>query len=50
MENRKAEQRRLQLEILKINEESLLAKERRREEERQADLHALEYTQKRLVS
>lgn len=50
MEKRKAEQKRLQLEILKINEESLLDKERRKEEERQADLHAQEYTRKKLVS
>lgn len=44
------EQRGLQVEILKINEESLLAKERKKEEERQADLHALEYTRKKVVS
>lgn len=50
MEKRKEEQRRLQLEILKINEENLLAKERKKEEERLADLHALEYTQKKMVS
>ena len=50
MERKKAEQKRLLLEIQKINEENLLAKEHRKEEERLADLRALEYTHKKLVS
>ncbi|KAI4874354.1 hypothetical protein NFI96_022212, partial [Prochilodus magdalenae] len=48
MERKKVEQRRLQREIQKINEENLLAKESRKEEERLADLRALEYTRKKL--
>ncbi|XP_066565471.1 cilia- and flagella-associated protein 45 [Amia ocellicauda] len=48
LERKKQDQQRLQLEILKINEESLKAKERKKEEERLADLHALEYTRKKM--
>ncbi|XP_041098395.1 cilia- and flagella-associated protein 45 [Polyodon spathula] len=42
------EQRRMQREIQLINEANLRAKERKKEEERLADLHALEYTRKKL--
>uniref|UniRef100_A0A8B9K4Y5 Cilia- and flagella-associated protein 45 n=1 Tax=Astyanax mexicanus TaxID=7994 RepID=A0A8B9K4Y5_ASTMX len=48
MEKKKEEQKRLLLEIKKINEVNILAKERRKEEERLADLRALEYTRKKL--
>lgn len=50
MEKKKADQKRLQLEIMRINEENLLAKERRKEEEKLADLHAMEFTRSKLVS
>lgn len=50
MEKRKEEQERLQLEIKKINEDNRLAKELKKEEERLADLDAMEYTNKKLVS
>lgn len=39
----------MQREIQQINEANLRAKERKKEEERLADLHALEYTRKKLV-
>ncbi|MGH0178966.1 UNVERIFIED_CONTAM: hypothetical protein FKN15_000417 [Acipenser sinensis] len=42
------EQRQMQREIQQINEANLRAKERKKEEERLADLHALEYTRKKL--
>ncbi|KAK6469171.1 cilia- and flagella-associated protein 45-like [Huso huso] len=42
------EQRQMQQEIQQINEANLRAKERKKEEERLADLHALEYTLKKL--
>uniref|UniRef100_A0A674BE72 Cilia- and flagella-associated protein 45 n=1 Tax=Salmo trutta TaxID=8032 RepID=A0A674BE72_SALTR len=48
MEEKKEEQQRLQQEILRINEDSLLAKERNKEEERLADLRAMEYTHKKM--
>ncbi|KAF5905486.1 cilia- and flagella-associated protein 45, partial [Clarias magur] len=48
MEKKKEEQNRIQLEIQKINEENLIAKERRKEEERQADINAMQYTQKKM--
>lgn len=50
LERKKEEQQRLQQEILRINEDSLLAKERNKEEERLADLRAMEYTYKKMVS
>lgn len=49
IEWKKEEQRKLLHEIQKINDENLLAKERKKEEEKLADLRALEYTQKKLV-
>lgn len=50
LERKKEEQQRLQQEILCINEDRLLAKERNKEEERLADLRAMEYTYKKMVS
>ncbi|RXM91611.1 Cilia- and flagella-associated protein 45 [Acipenser ruthenus] len=41
-------ERQMQREIQQINEANLRAKERKKEEERLADLHALEYTRKKL--
>lgn len=49
IERKKEEQRILLQEIQKINEENLLAKEQKKEEERLADLRAVEYTRKKLV-
>uniref|UniRef100_A0A4W4HJ22 Cilia- and flagella-associated protein 45 n=1 Tax=Electrophorus electricus TaxID=8005 RepID=A0A4W4HJ22_ELEEL len=48
MERKKSEKSKLQLEIQKINEDSLLAKEHRKEEERMADRRALDYTRQKL--
>lgn len=48
LERKRDDQLRLQFEIMRINEESLLAKERKREEERLADLRAMEYTRQKM--
>ncbi|XP_066541257.1 cilia- and flagella-associated protein 45 [Hoplias malabaricus] len=48
LERKKVEQKRLLQEIQKINEENLVAKEHRKEEERLADLHAMEFSRKKL--
>ncbi len=49
IERKNEEQRNLLQEIQKINEENLLSKEQKKEEERLADLRAVEYTRKKLV-
>lgn len=49
IERKKEEQRKLLQDIQRINEENLLAKEHKKEEERLADLRAIEYTTKKLV-
>ncbi|XP_041920477.1 cilia- and flagella-associated protein 45 isoform X1 [Alosa sapidissima] len=48
LERKRDDQMRLQLEIIRINEESLLAKEHKQEEERLADLRAMEYTRQKM--
>lgn len=49
IERKKVEQKILLQEIQKINEENLVSKEQKKEEERLADLRAAEYTKKKLV-
>lgn len=49
IERKKEEQKNLLQEIQRINEDNLLAKEQKKEEERLADLRAVEYTRKKLV-
>ena len=46
---KKEQQMKLQVEIMQINEENLLSKERKKEEEQLADLRAMEYTRKKMV-
>lgn len=49
IEKKKEEQKKLLQEIQRINEDNLLAKEQKKEEERLADLRAVEYTHNKLV-
>lgn len=49
LEKKKEEQQRLKEENLRINSETIRAKERRREEEKVADLRDLEYMKNKMV-
>lgn len=46
---KREEQQRLQEEIMRINAETMRAKEQRREEEKLADMRDMEYVQNKLV-
>lgn len=50
LEKKKEEQQCLKEENIRINSETIRAKERRREEEKKADLRDLEYMKNKMVS
>lgn len=49
LDRKKEEQQRLQEEIMRINTETVQAKEQRREEEKLADMRDMEYIKNKLV-
>lgn len=49
LEKKKAEQQQLQEEIMRINAETMRAKEQRREVEKVADMRDMEYIHKKMV-
>lgn len=49
LERKKEEQERLKEENMRINSETIRTKERRREEEKMADLRDLEYVKNKMV-
>lgn len=49
LEKKREEQQRLQEENMRINAETIRAKEQKREEEKLADMRDMEYLQKKLV-
>ena len=49
MEKKRAQQSLLQEEIERINTETIQAKEQKKEQEKLADLKAMEYTQQKMV-
>lgn len=49
LEKKRAEQQHLHEEVLHINAETMRAKEKRREEEKLADMRDMEYIQKKMV-
>lgn len=49
LEKKRAEQQHLQEEVMRINAETMRAKQQRREEEKVADMRDMEYIQKKMV-
>lgn len=49
LEKKREEQQRLHEEIMRINAETMQAKEQRREEEKLADMRDMEYSRNKLV-